>query len=702
MKKKIYASLALVGLCFGMGTAVALTSAIPGSQIQMNQGQFALELDRSIAHLQIQIFNSAGQNEVLYQGSANAGVLKLNSKLWESVQSTATFIRIEADGHQMVQRLNSQQFILNLPKLLALSAGGDCSTLSSWQVKSYAAGDQVTEGGNIYECKAYPYNGWCGLSTSYKPESGFAWADAWTKIGACGGTSSQALSSSVLSSSAALSSVAVSSVSLSSSALSSAALSSSAVLSSSSAALSSSAVLSSSASVISCSSYANWKSTTSYAVGTIIQYSGKAYKCLVANKNKTPSNNPSYWALQGTCGTLSSSSALSSSVGTSSSSTCNAVVVSGYNFNITNASTTASGYQQNNYTVFSAGDQVIVEGRSCSEAVTIAAQPAGDTWNLYFTTGYPGLSGTNVRLAKVRGTVASSSSVLSSSSTTLSSSAVVSSSSVVANGTPVNQLITKAQFDAMFPNRGTSSCLSDGANTVYTYENFISAAGSFALFAQEGTDEQRKREIAAFLGQTSHETTGGGGSWCGGTADPNSACFQWGLCYTEEVGCNDGTCTQYNDTKNTTYPVVSGHSYHGRGPIQLSWNYNYGPASLALYGDKMVLLNNPDLVKNDGVVAFKTAMWFWMTSQSPKPSSHDIILEKITTSQVNNRPVGYGLITNVINGGIECGNTTNVSKQDDRVNFFKNHAAKLGVSAKPSTSTLTDAQYFYCTTQASF
>ena len=52
----------------------------------------------------------------------------------------------------------------------------------------------------------------------------------------------------------------------------------------------------------------------------------------------------------------------------------------------------------------------------------------------------------------------------------------------------------------------------------------------------------------------------------------------------------------------------------------------------------MDLVNNPDLVVWDAVISFKTAIWFWMTPQgNNKPSSHDVI-------------------TNIINGGIECGN----------------------------------------------
>lgn len=404
-----------------------------------------------------------------------------------------------------------------------------------------------------------------------------------------------------------------------------------------------------------------------------------------------------------------SSAALSSSVALSSSAaSCNRTLVSGFYFNVTSGLADLAGYQQSNYSAFSAGDQVVIQGRPCSEAATVDVEPAGNSWNLYLTLGYSGNSGTKVLLEKVSGNLSSTSSssalsssaVISSSGALSSSSTVVSSSSVA--GTALNSLITQAQFDAMFPNRGSSSCKTDGASTVYTYANFVTAAAAFPLFAQEGTDEVRKREIAAFLGQISHETTGGGGSWCGGTSSPTSSCFKWGLCYTKEVGCTNATCTSYNDPSNTTYPVVAGKSYFGRGPIQLSWNVNYGQASAAIFGDKMTLLSNPDQVSTNGVVAFKTAIWFWMTAQAPKPSAHDVMIGKTTTATSGGRDVGYGLVTNIINGGIECGTSANISKQDDRVNFFKNHAASLGVSAKPSGSTLTDAQYFYCTNQPHF
>lgn len=47
----------------------------------------------------------------------------------------------------------------------------------------YQAGDRVSNAGGNYECKPWPYSGWCGGSTShYAPGTGSAWSDAWTKL----------------------------------------------------------------------------------------------------------------------------------------------------------------------------------------------------------------------------------------------------------------------------------------------------------------------------------------------------------------------------------------------------------------------------------------------------------------------------------------------------------------------------------------
>ena len=67
---------------------------------------------------------------------------------------------------------------------------------AQYTVKSYNPGDVVQNNGTNYQCKPYPFSGWCGISGAYEPGVGFAWQDAWTSLGACGGSSSGGTSTS--------------------------------------------------------------------------------------------------------------------------------------------------------------------------------------------------------------------------------------------------------------------------------------------------------------------------------------------------------------------------------------------------------------------------------------------------------------------------------------------------------------------------
>ena len=110
----------------------------------------------------------------------------------------------------------------------------------------------------------------------------------------------------------------------------------------------------------------------------------------------------------------------------------------------------------------------------------------------------------------------------------------------------------------------------------------------------------------------------------------------------------------------------------------LDSNYNYGPAGRAINYD---LLNNPDAVATDATISFKTALWFWMTPQSPKPSCHDVITGQWTPSSADTaagRVPGYGVITNIINGGIECGKGSN-AQVEDRIGFYKRYCDIMGI-----------------------
>ncbi|XP_062086748.1 probable inactive chitinase-like protein LaCIC [Humulus lupulus] len=218
-------------------------------------------------------------------------------------------------------------------------------------------------------------------------------------------------------------------------------------------------------------------------------------------------------------------------------------------------------------------------------------------------------------------------------------------------------IISRATFDDMLKHRNDGAC---PARNFYTYDAFISAAKAFPGFGTTGDDATKKREIAAFLAQTSHETTGG---WPTAPDGP----YSWGYCFVRERDPPSNYCEP-----RPSYPCASGRQYYGRGPMQLSWNYNYGQCGQAIGVD---LLNSPDLVSTDPVISFKAAIWFWMTPQSPKPSCHDVITGRWNPSgadQSAGRVPGYGVTTNIINGGLECGQGWN-AKVEDRIGFFKRY-----------------------------
>ncbi|XP_068645509.1 endochitinase-like [Aristolochia californica] len=226
--------------------------------------------------------------------------------------------------------------------------------------------------------------------------------------------------------------------------------------------------------------------------------------------------------------------------------------------------------------------------------------------------------------------------------------------------TGVTSIITRELYDKMLPHRGNRLC--EGA--FYTYDAFITAANSFPEFGTVGDEETRKRELAAFFGQTSRETTGGGKN------APDR--YSWGYYWIRQRKPPSDYCRP-----SEKWPCVPGRAYYGRGPVQLTFNFNYGQAGEALGVD---LLSNPDLVATDPVICFKASIWFWMTPQPPKPSCHDVMIGKWTPSEQdlrNNRLPGFGLLTNIINPG-ECGHGYD-ERVHGRIGFYKKYCDMLGV-----------------------
>lgn len=196
-------------------------------------------------------------------------------------------------------------------------------------------------------------------------------------------------------------------------------------------------------------------------------------------------------------------------------------------------------------------------------------------------------------------------------------------------------LLSEKQFGEMFPDR----------NSFYTYAGLTTAMKTFPEFAATGDDDTHKRELAAFLANLSHESRGLQATVEDPATAGNDYCDE-----TKSYGCPAGDL-----------------AYFGRGPIQLSWNYNYQAAGTAMGVD---LLNNPGKVAEDASVAWQTAIWFWMTSTgSGTATAHAAITG---TS-------GFGATIRAINGALECD-----GKQPDlvqsRVSKFRTFAQTLGVA----------------------
>uniref|UniRef100_F6HAW4 chitinase n=2 Tax=Vitis vinifera TaxID=29760 RepID=F6HAW4_VITVI len=210
-----------------------------------------------------------------------------------------------------------------------------------------------------------------------------------------------------------------------------------------------------------------------------------------------------------------------------------------------------------------------------------------------------------------------------------------SSSSSSGGGVSVSDIVTKDFFNGIL-DQASETC---PGRSFYTRSAFLDAVDSYPEFGQGGSAVDSKREIAAFFAHITHETGH--------------------FCYIEEV---DGASRNYCDESNTKYPCVSGKGYYGRGPIQISWNYNYGQAGESIGFDG---LNNPEIVANDSVVSFKTAIWFWMNNV------HSVIDQ------------GFGATIKAINV-MECSGGNNVAAKA-RVSFYQEYCNQLGVSTSDNS-----------------
>jgi predicted chitinase len=195
-------------------------------------------------------------------------------------------------------------------------------------------------------------------------------------------------------------------------------------------------------------------------------------------------------------------------------------------------------------------------------------------------------------------------------------------------------VVSADQFEAIFPEK----------DPFYTYDGLVEASSRYPDFASAGGDVVALQEAAAFLANVTHET--------GGLSKIN-----------EE---DESRYADYCDASQPYGCPAGEAAYHGRGPLQLSWNFNYKAAGDELGID---LLNEPDLVATDPAVAWSAALWFWMTSTGAgSMTAHD--------AMVNG--AGFAQTVRTINGELEC-DGRNPEQVASRVNAYQRITEILGV-----------------------
>ncbi len=249
-----------------------------------------------------------------------------------------------------------------------------------------------------------------------------------------------------------------------------------------------------------------------------------------------------------------------------------------------------------------------------------------------------------------------------------------------ANVKRLESIIGEKDWDFLFPMRAPE----------YTYTNFLKAVGKFPALCRTYTDGRDsdaicRKSLATMFAHFTQETGG---------HDATIAIPQWrqALVYVREVGWVEGQKNGYNGECNpetwqgVKWPCGTDKdgdflSYFGRGAKQLSYNYNYGPFSDAMYGDVRPLLEHPERVA-DTWMNLASAIFFYIYPQPPKPSMLQVI---DGTWQPNQHDIdsglvpGFGVTTQIINGGVECGGPVEHAQSQNRINYYHEFANYLKV-----------------------
>ncbi|MDO6524064.1 glycoside hydrolase family 19 protein [Motilimonas sp. 1_MG-2023] len=237
-------------------------------------------------------------------------------------------------------------------------------------------------------------------------------------------------------------------------------------------------------------------------------------------------------------------------------------------------------------------------------------------------------------------------------------------------------IVSAADWEFLFPIRHEN----------YTYQRFLQAIAKFPAFCRtyedgRNSDDICKRSLVTMFAHFVQETGAHAPGWEGAKGNPE---WRQGLYYVREMYKSETDTTgPYNKCTGWAgerWPCQN-KSYFGRGAKQLSWNYNYGPFSEAMFGDKMVLLKNPELVA-DTWLNLASAVFFYVYPQPPKPSMLHVIdgtWQPNAADKANGIEHGFGSTIQIINGAFECGKGSTTNQAKARIAYYKEIANYLSL-----------------------
>ncbi|WP_178124462.1 chitinase [Spartinivicinus ruber] len=244
----------------------------------------------------------------------------------------------------------------------------------------------------------------------------------------------------------------------------------------------------------------------------------------------------------------------------------------------------------------------------------------------------------------------------------------------------VESIISSKDWDFLFSKR----------NVTYTYNNFLKAIGKFPAFCGGYSDNRDadaicRKSLATMFAHFTQETGG---------HNPYEEVPEWrqGLFWVREMGWNETMRGGYNSECNPdtwqgrtwpcgTFKDGEFKSYFGRGAKQLSYNYNYGPFSDAMFGTIRTLLDHPEKVA-DTWLNLASAVFFFVYPQPPKPSMLHVVEGTWQPNQHDHNNglfPGFGVTTQIINGGVECGATQEHKQSLNRIRYYQSFTQYLNV-----------------------